>query len=518
MTSVLAILLLASEPAPATPESELRSLAAKSTLPSLQRPNFSRYATSVRHFYEGRNYAPAWLDAGRPTPEAQALIAVLERAGAKGLDEPDYDATAWPARLQSLASGGPAALADFDLALTICLFRYSSDLEYGRAPDESERAGLRRLPPRFFLADWIATNLVHSLDAAAALSSLEPPYFAYRRTERALAEYQRLAATLPKAGAQLPIPSKSIKPGDSWPALGRVADLLRALGDLANGIDAGASVYAEPLVSAVTRFQTRHGLAPDGIIGHETVAAMNVPMTRRLRQIELALERWRWAPRTFTAPPVVVNIPEFVLRAVGDDYQVGLRMKVVVGKAYGHRTPVFAREMTHIIFRPYWEVPDTIAYKELFPKLAKDPSYFVKNHYVTNHRGPTLVRQLPGPDNALDGVKFVFPNEHDVYLHGTPATELFAKTRRDFSHGCIRVEKPAELARWVLRHQPEWTPERIAEAMNRDTPLEVRLARPIPVLIVYGTAIVRESGEVRFFNDIYHLDTALDQALSTRRP
>ncbi len=518
MTPVLAILLFAAQSAPAPPTPQLRSLAAQSALRSLQRPNFSRYSASVRHFYEARNYAPAWLDAGRPTPEAQALIAVLERARSKGLDEPDYDATAWPARLQSLASGQPAALADFDLALTICLLRYSSNLEYGRAPDQAERAGLQRPHPRFFLADWIAANLVHSLNAAAALSSLEPPYFGYRRTERAFAEYQRLAATLPKAGAQLPTPRKSVKPGDSWPALNRVADLLRSLGDLANGRETNAPTYAEPLVSAVTRFQTRHGLAPDGIIGRETIAAMNVPMSSRLRQIELALERWRWAPRTFTAPPIVVNIPEFFLRAVGDDYQVGLRMKVVVGKAYGHRTPVFAREMTHLIFRPYWEVPDSIAYKELFPKLAKDPSYFVKNHYVTHHRGPTLVRQLPGPDNALDGVKFVFPNEHDVYLHGTPATELFAKTRRDFSHGCIRVEKPAELARWVLRHQPEWTPERIAEAMNRDTPLEVKLARPIPVLIVYGTAIVLESGEVHFFNDIYHLDSALDQALATRRP
>ena len=516
MSPWLAVLLLAAQP---TPAPQIRSLAAKSTLPSLQRPDFSRYSASVRHFYEARNYAPAWLDSGRPTPEAQSLIGVLEHARSKGLDEPDYDAAAWPARLESIASGQPAALADFDLALTICLLRYASDLEYGRVPDEAERAGLQRPHPPFFLADWIAANLVHSLNAAAALSSLEPPYFGYRRTERALAEYQRLAATLPKAGAQLPIPRKSVKPGDSWPALGRVADLLRSLGDLSNGIDAGASAYSEPLISAVTRFQTRHGLAPDGIIGRETIAAMNVPMSFRLRQIELALERWRWAPRTFTAPPIVVNIPEFFLRAVGDDYQVGLRMKVVVGKAYGHRTPVFAREMTHIIFCPYWEVPDSIAEKELFPKLAKDPAYFVENHYVVVHRGArVLVRQLPGPDNALDGVKFVFPNEHDVYLHGTPATELFAKTRRDFSHGCIRVEKPAELARWVLRHQPEWTPERIAEAMNRDTPLEVKLARPIPVLIVYGTAIVLESGEVHFFNDIYHLDTALDQALKTRRP
>jgi len=213
-------------------------------------------------------------------------------------------------------------------------------------------------------------------------------------------------------------------------------------------------------------------------------------------------------------------------------------MKVVVGKAYGHQTPAFAAEMTYLIFHPYWDVPSSIARRELIPKFARDPEFLRENHYeivgldgevVTRNNasasildavraGRYRVRQMPGPDNALGGVKFMFPNEHNVYLHGTPAMELFSKTRRDFSHGCIRVEKPAELAQWVLRNRPDWPPERIRAAINGKGPLKVVLDQPIPVLIVYGTAVVEETGDVRFFHDIYGKDAALERALAAAEP
>jgi L,D-transpeptidase YcbB len=209
-------------------------------------------------------------------------------------------------------------------------------------------------------------------------------------------------------------------------------------------------------------------------------------------------------------------------------------MKVVVGKAYHHQTPVFAANMNQVVFRPYWNVPSSIQRAELVPKIERDPSYLAKNRYevvtfedtvVTSgivdaatladlRSGKLRIRQTPGPENSLGLVKFLFPNEHEVYLHATPAMELFSNSRRDFSHGCIRVEKPRQLAAWVLRNQPEWTPEHIAEAMNGGKTIAVTLDRPIPVLIVYATAVVLQSGEVRFFEDIYGLDAQLAETLA----
>ena len=227
------------------------------------------------------------------------------------------------------------------------------------------------------------------------------------------------------------------------------------------------------LVDAVKRFQVRHGLDPDGRLGTGTLTELNTPLTDRIRQLQLTLERWRWVPHNFSRPPIVVNIPEFELRALDASYRTEIEMKVVVGKAYHHQTPVFAANMKQVIFRPYWNVPVSIQRAELVPKLDRDSSYLMKNRYevvtpqgkvVTNGivDAPTLaqlrsgnlrIRQTPGPENALGLVAFMFPNEYDVYLHGTPAMELFAKSRRDFSHGCIRAEKPQELAAWVLRNQ-----------------------------------------------------------------
>ena len=231
-----------------------------------------------------------------------------------------------------------------------------------------------------------------------------------------------------------------------------------------------------------------------------------------------------------------MNIPEFELRALNSAYQTELEMKVVVGQAYRHETPVFAAKMSKVIFRPYWNVPLSIQRTELVPKVEKDSSYLVANHYevimpgtqvVTRNTldattlaqlrsGKLRIRQRPGPQNALGLIMFRFPNTYNVYLHGTPVTELFSKFRRDFSHGCIRVENPQQLAAWVLRDQSQWTTERIVETMNGPKTIQVTLDRPIPVLIVYATGVVLESGEVRFFEDIYGQDAELETVLAKR--
>ena len=255
--------------------------------------------------------------------------------------------------------------------------------------------------------------------------------------------------------------------------------------------------------------------------------------------MQLTLERWRWMPDSYQKAPIVVNIPEFRLRAYDKDFNIGITMNVVVGKAYDHHhTPVFSDTMEYVIFRPYWEVPYSITKAETIPHIVRDPDYLAKNGFEIVDRGQNIVsmgkvspevlaqlrtgklfvRQRPGPKNALGLVKFVFPNSYNVYMHDTPSTELFAKSRRDFSHGCIRLEKPAELAAWVLRDNPGWDPQRIRAAMNGTKTQQVNLARPVPVLIVYGTVVVLEDEVVHFYDDIYGHDAALEEALAKGYP
>ena len=266
------------------------------------------------------------------------------------------------------------------------------------------------------------------------------------------------------------------------------------------------------------------------------------PHGGRLRSrllVRLTLERWHWLPDRFTEPPIVVNIPEFRLRAYDSSENVVLSMNVIVGKAFRHKTPVFEKDMRFVVFRPYWNVPPSIQRPEIVPAVQKDRDYIAKKGFevvtpagqvaasgsVTDdvlaqlRSGKLEVRQKPGPTNALGLVKLMFPNEYNVYLHSTPAPQLFSQTRRDFSHGCIRVEKPAELAAWVLRDKPDWSVERAQAAMTsgKDN-LQVNLTNPIPVLILYGTAVADPDGQVRFLDDIYGYDDELKAALAKGYP
>jgi murein L,D-transpeptidase YcbB/YkuD len=293
------------------------------------------------------------------------------------------------------------------------------------------------------------------------------------------------------------------------------------------------------LADAVKRFQRRHGLDDDGRLGAATVKQLNVPLADRVRQLQFTLERWRWLPSEFSNPPLVVNIPDFQLRALDENNKVAFDMRVVVGKALNTETPVFSGDMTFAVLRPYWNVPPGILRRSVIPAIKRNRNYIKTNNFeVTTHDGRVVtsgeisdevlsqlqsgklsVRQKPGPNNALGLVKLMFPNEHHVYLHSTPATELFSRSRRDFSAGCIRVEKPAELTSWVLRFNPDWTLDRVRESMQsgKDN-VAVNLVRPVPVFIVYGTAIAYENGEVHFYDDIYGHDATLAHALAKGRP
>jgi murein L,D-transpeptidase YcbB/YkuD len=519
-------------------QSELCRHVAEGHLADMRWPDFTDYRLHVQNFYEPAGYALAWTSEGAPTRQTAALIDVLRQADSKGLDPEDYDGPRWTARLERLHNAPPLEgdLARFDLAVTVAAMRYASDLHIGRLNPGSLHPAFDMEHEKDDLASLLRKRLVAADDVRAVFSEIEPPFEGYQRTLEVLQSY--IHGANEDDGEVLPSTPKPVEPGSLYPGTRRLSRLLQRLGDLTPDAVPATDQYTGALVDAVKHFQARHGLEPDGRIGAATWAELNTPLRRRVLQLQLTLERWRWVPHQFGRPPIVVNIPEFELRALNRSYRTELEMKVVVGRAYGHKTPVFAADMKYVIFRPYWNVPLSIQRAELVPKIEQDRSYLEKNGYevVTSKDvvvtagaiddstlaqlrvGKLLIRQIPGPKNSLGLVKFLFPNPHDVYLHDTPAIALFSKSRRDFSHGCIRVEEPRRLAAWVLGDRPEWPPERIAEAMNGNKTLQVNLAQPIPVLVVYATAVVLGNGEVHFFRDIYGQDTELEERLAEGRP
>jgi len=358
----------------------------------------------------------------------------------------------------------------------------------------------------------------------------------YERTLRALRQYRTLAAE--DDGAVLPATEKPVEPGDYYADVPLLIRLLTRIGDLPPAaVPDDSGLYQGALVEAVRRFQSRHGLEPDGRIDAATLEQLNTPLRVRVRQLEFALERLRRRTYDPTRPLIILNLPEFRLRAFGGTNALGrdpeLDMKVVVG-APEHRTPILVSQLNTVIFCPYWTVPASIQRNELLPEIRKDATWVSANHFelltkqgvvegnraVSEHMlseldtGELLLRQKPGPKNTLGLVKFEFPNEYGVYMHDTSAPWLFAQARRDLSHGCIRVEQPEDLAEWVLRGQAGWSRDRIFSAMHGTKPISANVKPPIQVVTMYSTAVVMKNGEVHFFPDIYGEDAALEKELA----
>src|SRR5277367_2123888 len=523
-------------------QEQLRGMVQSGNLPELRWPNFSDYTKHVTKFYDAYGYALPWVRDMQPTAQAQQVIAALREADQKGLSAEDYDGARWKDRLAKLkptaAQPSEADAVNFDLALTVCVMRYISDLHIGKVNPKHFDFAFDVESRKYELPDFLKTNIVEASDVAAALAKVEPPYPGYQRTIQALHTYLELA----KQSESLPLPAsaKPVKPGDSYDGVPQLTRMLRLVGDLpADAVVPDGTIYQGPLVEAVKKFQSRLGRDADGKITAQTIGDLNVPLSGRVRQMELTLERWRWLPIGLHSAPVVANIPEFRVRAYDENYKVALQMNVVVGKAYGHDTPVFQDQMEYVIFRPYWNVPYSITKGEMLPRIVKDPDYLAKKGFevvdarqqvvssgtVTSdvlaqiRAGKLFIRETPGPKNSLGLAKFIFPNNFNVYMHDTPAHELFSRSRRDFSHGCIRLEKPADMAVWVLRNNtPGWDMDRVRAAMNGTTTQQVNLAHPIPVLIVYGTVVVTEDGVVHFYDDIYKHDAELEKVLQTGYP
>ena len=528
-------------PAAATPleaggsREALRALVASGHDADLHWPDFSDYRDQLLAFYDPAGYALAWTQDGKPTPQALAVIAALQQAQIKGLNPEDYDASRWAPRIAQLTQ--PGAAARFDAALTVCAMRYSSDLDVGRLNPKHFKFNLAAKSARYDLPQFVRQRLASGTDVSGALAEVEPQFRGYKWTEAVLQRYLQLAQQ--DTTQPLPVPAKTVDVGGSYPAGAALAQRLQLLGDLPADHSVATDTYQGELVEAVKRFQQRHGLTADGRLGAQTLKQLNTPLAGRVEQLDLALERWRWIAPDFKEPPVVVNIPEFRLRAYDANRNVVLTSGVIVGKAMRHQTPVFDRDMRYVVFRPYWNVPPSIQRGEIVPAITRNRDYISqKNYEVTTQAGQVVtsgpisdevleqlragklaVRQKPGPSNSLGLVKLIFPNEYNVYLHSTPAQRLFAEDRRDFSHGCIRVEKADELAAWALQGRPEWSLDKVREAMRsgKDN-LQVNLPQPIPVLILYVTAVPGADGSVSFYDDIYGHDAELRKALSRGYP
>ncbi len=493
-------------------------------------------------FYKEREYAPVWFNSDGLRPMVQALLQAIRNVDQDGLRPADYHLGAIEeilARLNGSRLPPDESMAfqwaDLDLILTDAFLLLGSHLSGGR------------INPETLHADWLISersiDLIGELHKAVAhtqieqaIDQLRPAHLGYAELQKALHRFRRLEAQ----GGWPQIQSKStLRPGDDEVQVLKVRHYMQISGDLpAQKLPNLPGIYDEVLVAAVQRFQKRNGLKPDGIIGPKTHQVMNITVRQRIRQIEINLERWRWLPKDLGDRHIMVNTADFSLRVMENKQSV-LEMRVVVGRP-ARRTPVFSARMGYMVFNPYWNVPHTIAVKDILPKLANGIDYLTRQSFKV-FRGwaeeadeidplsidwqaynesnfPFRLRQEPGTHNALGQIKFIFPNKFAVYLHDTPQRSLFNYFQRDFSSGCIRVEDAPALAAYLLADNPVWTSEKLKKGLMEGQRKVVHIPKPIPIHLLYMTAWVDEDGILQFRNDIYNRDRDLDTALMQRQP
>jgi L,D-transpeptidase YcbB len=493
-------------------------------------------------FYEARAYAPLWIDQSKPNQRASLLWATLRRADAHGLNAADYA----PTRIAALLERGdsPAALADLEIGLSLGALTLAGDLASGRLEPSSVDPELALVRPPFDASGFLA-RLAVAIDPGLLVEALAPQRDEYRALQAALTLYRAHAA---KGGWPLvPSGAQPLRPGERDAA--RIPPLrarLQVTGDWPTDAppDLASDALDETTTIALKAFQRRHGLEPDGVLGGQTLAALNVSAAQRVTQIALNLERWRWLPRQPGQHYVLVNLAAFALDIFSEGRSIQTA-RVVVG-ARTTRTPVFFDHMTYMEINPYWHVPVKIIREEILPKAKKNPAYLASQGYVllsdwsetaipvdpasidwARARAANFryrVRQEPGDHNSLGRIKMMFPNDFDVYLHDTPAKALFNRTNRSFSHGCIRVENPLDVAATLLRLAgvQGWDRQRLDETVASGARTIVRLKAPIPVYIVYLTALVEMDDRgaaperaIQFRSDFYGRDVRLAAALHT---
>lgn len=550
----------------------MQGLVASPQAGMLQRADFSDDQSTVQQFYTGRNWSVAWTRDGKPTKTAAAMMQLFAGADMKGLRPDDYDGPRWQQHLQDLSAhpSDQNAVAQFDMAMTVAAVRYLDDLHLGRINPQSLNFDIDVPAKRkaFNVASVLNDQLVDSDDPAEVVQKVEPQNAMYQATEKALSHYLELAAKETQQPPEdLPAVNKAIAPGGSYPGMQPLGQRLALEGD--GTPQPQGDRYTPEFAEAVQHFQSRVGLKADGKLGKGTVDALNVPMSQRVQQIDDSLERWRWLPAEYMHPRVLINVPEFYVRTFTPDGSLDFKMKTIVGAVKGnHDTPIFVRMMKYVVFRPYWNLPVSIVKKDLVRHVGS--GYLESHGYEVVDRGghPVtqwdasdlehsryLVRQKPGPKNSLGLVKFMFPNEYDIYMHSTPEMYLFNLTNRDRSHGCVRLHDPEKMANWVLDGQGDWGADKIHQAMygepqDADNPdasqnasqdaksqagsdpdsgatstsdvvknnHQVNLKTQLPVVITYLTAVPDEDGTMHFYDDLYGYDKDLQTELSKPRP
>jgi murein L,D-transpeptidase YcbB/YkuD len=483
----------------------------------------------IQAVYRERKFEPLWTSLAKPTERGLAFINAITGAEAQGLRSSDYhlkDLGNLLARAYDPAlprDSIPGALSRLDLHLTSTFFDYGAHLFSGRLDPAAVDSGWYIAERRSGVDTLLLLGLTRNT-FGEMVEQLYPKWEEYGRLVLALAQYHGLAAQ--GGWDSIPVPAVRLKfklePGGTDSLVPRIRRRLLVTGELKDSTTIDPYRYDSLLAGAVAVFQDRHGLETDSIIGRGTIEAMNVPVEMRIGQIELNMERYRWLPDNLGPRYILVNIPDYHLYAYDEGKEV-FQMRVVVGKDFENPTPVFADSMSYIVFRPYWNVPSRILKEEIVPSARRDTGYIAKNNYeilrgrevidpatiewakVDTSKINFYVRQRPGPLNSLGLVKFMFPNQFDVYLHDTPARSLFRRAGRAASHGCIRVERPEQLAQFALARNPEWDLRKIRDAMRRDSSQQVGLRQKVPVYIVYFTSFVRD-GAVRFRSDLYGTD------------
>lgn len=520
---------------------EITAIIAAKQHPYLMLSNFPNRTEDLESLYALSNHQLLWLGNKDSEKNITTALNLLANATVHGLNSKNYDTETLRQKLQPALKLKPDAykeLALYDTALSISLLRFLHDLHYGRVNPQGINFNLKLREKKLIDIPLLIKNSQAQNTLAELPLSVEPKFKQYQKLKQALATYRQLAATAPPFKLNI---EKTLRPGDTHPQIAELRRFLTTIGDLPDDKTTSnpdkSTLYTDAIATGVKRFQKRHGLTADGHIGKGSAAVLSVSLVQRVTQLELAMERLRWLPELSAGASIIVNIPAFQLWAFDAIDQADakiINMKVVVGNALKTQTPVLMAEMHFIDFMPYWNVPYSIIKNEILPKLIQNRNYLDKENMElvsvfrdgenpTNlneeamyllKEGKLRIRQRPGGKNALGRVKFIFPNKEDVYLHDTPANALFSKSRRDFSHGCVRVENPQKLAEFALKNQDAWNPETIQIAMSTPKTQRVILKKPIPVLFFYTTAFFDQDDNLDFYLDIYGHDAVLLEALS----
>lgn len=470
-------------------------------------------ARRIRSFYNARNYQFAWFSDDGLTEQARGFWNLHDYVNTYDPDSTLKD-KALQKKMDNLiaeeelsVSASNKNFRDIELTLTQHFIQYMlNNYEKGYVKrKEMEKFIPAKKQDAISLADSLV-NKKHKDD-----KYFEDVNASYRGLKEQLTHYLSIA----KNGGwpQVNFSKKLPKKGSSDPGIATLKKRLLVTGDL--GVNDTSSVFNDTLITGLKNFQVRHGLSPTGVLNEAVIRELNVPAVSRVKQLLMNMDRMRWIAAQPKGNLIVVNIPEFMLH-VYEGSAKAFEMEVVVGKE-GHNTMMFNGDLNQVVFSPYWNVPPSIVRNEILPEMEQNGSYLAsQNMEITENDGELpVIRQLPGPGNALGRVKFLFPNSFNIYFHDTPSKSLFNKDKRAYSHGCIRISDPVRMANYVLRNQPEWTPERISEAMNSGEEKYVKVKDPIPVIITYYTAWVDERGQLHFREDIYDHDKKLAKKMFT---